>query len=109
MDFIGKIKEIIISRVKPDMIILFGSYARGDYNVDSDIDVLVLKRGLTGDRAIVGDLYVDFFKKDVLVSVDVIIMDYDKFYGLSDEIGCIYKNIKEEGKIIYESAQRMAG
>jgi len=109
MDFIDQIKEIIVSRVRPDKIILFGSYARGDYNLNSDVDLLVLKKGLTSERVIEGDLYLDFFKKDVLVPVDVIVMDYHKFYRLSDEIGYIYKDIKQEGKVIYESIQRMAG
>ena len=109
MDCIDQIKEIIISRVNPDKIILFGSHARGDCNANSDVDMLVLKKGLTGERAIAGELYVDFFKQNVLVSVDVIVMDYEKFYKLSDESGYVYKEIKQEGKIIYESFQRMAG
>lgn len=39
---IEKIKEIIINDYHPDKIIIFGSYARGDYTSDSDIDILVL-------------------------------------------------------------------
>jgi predicted nucleotidyltransferase len=37
----------IIRRVRaaddPDQIILFGSYARGDFDSDSDLDLLVIK------------------------------------------------------------------
>ncbi len=39
---IEKIKEIIVKEYKPEKIILFGSYARGDAKPDSDIDILVL-------------------------------------------------------------------
>jgi predicted nucleotidyltransferase len=31
-------------------VILFGSYARGDYNVWSDIDIIVVSEGFTGRR-----------------------------------------------------------
>ncbi|OHD62514.1 MAG: hypothetical protein A2096_16375 [Spirochaetes bacterium GWF1_41_5] len=39
---IDKIKQIIIDEYHPDKIILFGSYARGDYRPDSDIDLLII-------------------------------------------------------------------
>lgn len=37
----------IIDQLKPfdaDMIILFGSYATGDYRKDSDVDLLIIKK-----------------------------------------------------------------
>lgn len=46
---IEKIKPEIIERLKPlnpDKIILFGSYAYGTPNEDSDIDLFLLKEGL---------------------------------------------------------------
>ncbi|MDR1053235.1 MAG: nucleotidyltransferase domain-containing protein, partial [Planctomycetaceae bacterium] len=41
--FIDQIVNSIVSTVSPDKIILFGSYARGDYKKGSDIDILILK------------------------------------------------------------------
>jgi predicted nucleotidyltransferase len=38
------IVSIIVSIASPDQIILFGSYARGDYTEKSDIDLLILKK-----------------------------------------------------------------
>jgi predicted nucleotidyltransferase len=43
--FLDQIVKTIITTVKPDKIILFGSYARGDYGKDSDIDIMILKKG----------------------------------------------------------------
>ena len=46
---IEKLKPLIVERLKllnPDKIILFGSYAYGTPNEDSDIDTFLLKDGL---------------------------------------------------------------
>ena len=43
---IDTIISIIVSIASPDQIILFGSYARGDNREKSDIDLLILKKGL---------------------------------------------------------------
>ena len=52
MTDIEKLKPLIIERLKPlnpDKIILFGSYAYGKPNKDSDIDLFLLKDDLTID------------------------------------------------------------
>jgi predicted nucleotidyltransferase len=100
--FIDQIVNIILSTVSPDKIILFGSYARGDYNRNSDIDILILKRDLKKEREIASNLYIEFFNKKITIPVDIIAMDYDKYNRLSNDIGYIYKTIKQEGKVIYE-------
>ena len=95
------IRDIIVSQIDPDQIILFGSYARGDYREDSDIDILVLKKGISGERKIAHSIYKAFYNK-IHKPVDVIVMDYDKYQQLSDKVGFIYRIIKKEGKMIYE-------
>lgn len=100
--FIDQIVDIIVSAVSPDKIILFGSYARGDHNKNSDIDILILKKGLEKEREITGNLYMEFFNKKITIPVDLIAIDYDKYNKLNNDIGYIYKTIKQEGKIIYE-------
>jgi len=99
---IAQIVNTIVSTVAPDKIILFGSYARGDYRTDSDVDILILKKGLTNEREITGNLYLEFFNKKISTPIDLIAMDYDKYNRLSDNIGYIYKTIKREGVVIYE-------
>lgn len=100
--FIDQIVNSIVSMVSPDKIILFGSYARGDYRSGSDIDILILKKGLTNERDITSRLYLDFFNKKITIPIDIIAVDYDKYNKLNDDIGYIYKTIKQEGKILYE-------
>ena len=38
-----KVVDIIVRDFAPDKIILFGSRARGDFNNDSDYDLMILK------------------------------------------------------------------
>lgn len=40
---INKIKNVLVERYRPERIILFGSYAWGKPNPDSDLDFLIIK------------------------------------------------------------------
>ena len=101
--YIDKIISLIVSMAAPDQIILFGSYARGDNKEKSDIDLLILKKGLKGGRDIIGSIYMAFYENKIGVPVDLLAMDYNRYLELNNEIGYIYKTIKEEGKVIYGS------
>jgi uncharacterized protein len=99
--FIDKIIPMIVSLVSPDKIILFGSYARGDYTDKSDIDLLIIKKDLKNGREINNILYRAFFDNKIDIPIDLISVDYNKYNELNNTIGYIYKTIKEEGKILY--------
>ena len=101
--FIDKIISLIVSIAAPDQIILFGSYARGDNKEKSDIDLLILKKGLKGGREIIDSIYRAFYENKIGVPVDLLTLDYDRYLELNNEIGYVYKTIKKEGKLIYES------
>jgi len=99
---IDQIVNTIVSTVAPDKIILFGSHARGDNRSDSDVDILILKKDLKNERELTNNLYLEFFNRKISVPVDLIAVDYDKYNRLNNDIGYIYKTIKQEGKVIYE-------
>ena len=99
--FLDQIIKTIVSMVAPDKIILFGSYARGNYDKNSDIDILILKKGLKNEREITNNLYMEFFNKKISIPIDIIATDYEKYNRLSNDIGYIYKTVKQEGKVIY--------
>ena len=101
--FIDKIIPLIVSVAAPDQIILFGSYARGDNKEKSDIDLLIVKKGLKRGRDIIGSIYMAFLENNIGVPVDLLAIDYDRYLELNNEIGYVYKRIKEEGKVIYGS------
>ena len=99
---VDDIVDLIVPLVEPDKIILFGSYARGDQTEKSDVDLLILKKGLTDWHGMMNILYKAFFESKVDMSIDVLPIDYDKYYELCDTIGYIYYNVKREGKLVYE-------
>ena len=101
--FIDKIISLIVSVAAPDQIILFGSYARGDNKEKSDIDLLIVKKGLKRGRDIIDAIYRVFYENKIEVPVDLLTIDYDRYLELNNEIGYVYKRIKEEGKVIYGS------
>ena len=101
--YIEKIIPIIVSLASPDQIILFGSYAREENKKKSDIDLLIVKKDLKRGSDIIDSIYMAFLENDIGVPVDILTIDYNRFLELNNEIGYIYKTIKEEGKVIYGS------
>jgi len=101
MQILDKIVNLIISLASPDQIMLFGSYARGDNTDKSDIDLLIIKKDLKNERELNNLLYKAFFENKIDIPIDLISIDYDKYNQLNNEIGFIYKTIKEEGKLLY--------
>jgi len=101
--YINEIVDIIVSLTEPEKIILFGSYARGDASNKSDIDLLILIKGLKSEHEMYCTIENAFYNNKINVAIDHISMDYDKYHTLKDVIGYIYKTINEEGKVIYET------
>jgi predicted nucleotidyltransferase len=90
----------IAQRFNPRSIILFGSYAYGEPNADSDVDFLVLLPGArVHDRAIAIRNAIDFdFPVDLLVRSPE---EFDRRINLGDGF---LKEIRDKGKILYEAA-----
>ena len=82
-------------------LILYGSYARGDYKEESDIDLLILvdQEKITRDDEIkiTYPLYDIFFDTGVLIST----MVYSKkFWTTGYKITPFYENVKREGIVL---------
>jgi len=100
--YIEQVKDIIVSQVNPEQIILFGSHARGDHQEDSDYDFLVLKNGLAESKEVTQNLRKVLYQGGCREPMDIIVMNREKYLNLNDVVGYIYRVIKTEGKIIYE-------
>lgn len=74
-------------------IVLFGSYARMEQTVKSDIDLLVISSGMP-DRLLRGDLCSEFEQKNI----DLVFYDLNIFR----ESDCLFiSQIKKEGIILW--------
>jgi len=107
---IEKLKDEIVERLKPlnpDKIILFGSYAYGTPNVDSDIDLLLIKNDLAKDKVRDEMLQAQKLLWDLIkkyhIGFDVFA---DSFHRIKYRIEYVkdqfYSKILNEGKVIYE-------
>jgi predicted nucleotidyltransferase len=103
---LNEITQKIVCRAKEhlgdklDKVILYGSYARGDYDDESDIDIMVLADIPAEDR---WQTYMQCFnelasrlglERDILVSVHV--QDCSTFYRFADDLP-FYMNVRKEG------------
>lgn len=107
-DFIAKyiaaLKEIYGKAMKA--VILYGSYARGDYNENSDVDIMILVDMPDGDInrffAQTADMTYDF-NMDNHVEFSPAVKNIKQFYKWV-EVNPFYKNISKEGRVLYEAA-----
>lgn len=100
--FVKEVKRILGEDM--DKVIVYGSYARGDYDENSDIDIMVLT--LRSEEEIkpveyaLYDVAFDFFM-DYGIDISVIVKNKDHFnYWL----GALpfYDNVEREGMVIRE-------
>ena len=103
--FILGVNKILGNRVKK--IILYGSYARGDFNKKSDIDIMILT-DLKDDEMYdyfvkVSDLAYDIeYDNNFNITLSPLIKNIDKFnYWL--EALPFYMNVQKEGVVLSES------
>ncbi len=104
-EFILEVNKILGNRVKK--IILYGSYARGDFNKKSDIDIMILtdlKDEEIYDYFVkISDLAYDIeSNNDFNITLSPLIKNIDKFnYWL--EALPFYMNVQKEGVVLSES------
>ena len=101
LPILKQIVSFITSKTSPEKIILFGSYARGDNNSKSDIDILIIMEKLENERELTGSLYTALLKENINTPIDFIAVDTEKYNRLKHKTGYIFKTIEQEGQILY--------
>jgi len=100
-----EIKDEIVSALlplKPDKIILFGSYARGEADEESDLDLFLVKEGLEDFSAY--EIKARKRLRDIILNHDtngIDVLSASPSY-LNKRDDYFYKEIMEEGKVLYE-------
>ena len=95
------IKKSVSSTEPNAILILYGSYARGDFRVDSDLDLLVLidKEIITrfDQKRIKYPLYDIEFDTGTIISA---LIFSKKDWGMNHRITPFYENVVREGRIL---------
>lgn len=104
-EFIAGVNDILGDRVKK--IILYGSYARGDFNKNSDIDIMILTDLTDAEIYEYRDKIIDYaydieWNNNFDIDLSPLIKNIDKFnYWL--EALPFYMNVQKEGVVLSES------
>lgn len=80
-----------------DRVILFGSRARGDAEVESDIDVMIVLRSEPSDGELAADICVDIAAELSLEHDTVILPFLTDSRTMADSVFSLYRNVRREG------------
>jgi len=90
----------IAERFAPERIVLFGSYARGDADEESDVDLMVLFPEVDNPRERAAEIYTSLagcgFAKDILVST---VSRFERYRNVPNTV---YWPASREGRVLYE-------
>ena len=91
--------ERLVAAAQPKQIILFGSYARGDADEHSDIDLLVVEPAID-------DRYEEMIRlnralKGLVMPVDLLVVSDQEFEQRSATPGTVEHTARREGRVLY--------
>ncbi|MFH1416053.1 MAG: nucleotidyltransferase domain-containing protein [Elusimicrobiota bacterium] len=97
---IDRIKKIVVEKINPERIILFGSGAKGEMGKDSDIDLLIVREtDLKPNKRAAG---IRSLIRPYSYPLDIIVYTPSEFDKYKDVPGSFLNDTLEEGKILYE-------
>ena len=99
-----KVKKEIVENISKEnniiKIILFGSYAYGEPNINSDIDLIIIEDKF--ESKIKELKKIRKLLRDIDYAKDIIILNNEEFEFYKNEFGSVYKEAYEKGEILYE-------
>ena len=105
IEYLEKIKNRIVSEVSPEQIYLFGSYAKNNYNNESDIDLLIVMNN--NDKSLRKIQHkISSLLDDRTMPIDIIVYSQEKMKNRKDIIGTLPYRINQEGELIYEKERK---
>lgn len=100
-DFLKKVEAVLGNRLRK--IILYGSYARGDYNKSSDIDIMILTDlnnvEIEQYRNTISDIAFDIELETGFI-ISPLIKNIEKYNDRIDVVP-FYMNVNKEGVILH--------
>lgn len=92
----------VAAAASPLQVLVFGSYARGNANEGSDLDLLVIERDVPDKAA--EYMRVHRAIGSIGVGVDVLVFSQEEFERRSRVPGTLPYWAKKEGKLLYDAA-----
>jgi len=99
-DLLADMTGQIVRRFKPVRVILFGSQARGDAGLSSDVDLLVVLPDVTDRRQAAVEIRRAL--GEFPVAKDILVTTPDEIRRRGNLVGTILRTALREGKVIYE-------
>ena len=96
-DIIRRIVEV----AHPEKIILFGSAARGEMGPNSDVDLLIIKRGADA-LDLMGQIYRNLHGAGA--AVDAIVVTPEDVERFKDSHALVIKPALREGRVVYAAS-----
>ena len=104
MKDIEKIKQDIVTAlmpIKPEKIILFGSYAYGNPTEDSDLDICVVEKDY--DNKWEEKIKIRKALRKIRMGKDILNPTLDEYEFYKNEFGSVYKDIHDRGIVLWHS------
>jgi predicted nucleotidyltransferase len=99
---IDQVVEQIVEKFKPQKIILFGSYARGNPRPESDVDLLVVMDTSLKESQI--ELEIHRYL-NVMFGLDLIVYTPKRLKERAEMGDWFIRDILQEGKVLYDAHQ----
>jgi len=99
-DLLEEITTTIKAHYPEAQVYLFGSYAWGDYNKDSDFDFCVLVSEIVGRR---NEMNADIsctIREDFPIPYDLLLYTFDEFDEFQNHKSSLPYKIKEKGRLL---------
>ena len=100
-EVIQQMAALIAQNFHPEKIILFGSYARGEATVNSDVDLMVIMKNPSPrpDRAVP---IIRLIHEHINEPLDIIVRSPEGFDAWSQSPFSLSNQVIKEGKVLYE-------
>lgn len=90
----------IANSTQPDKIYLFGSYANGKANEDSDIDLLVVKD--TSEPRHKRSIEIQKILRGIKFPIDILVYTNEEFESAKSNKSSIINSAIQDAKVLYE-------
>jgi len=85
--------------INPLRIILFGSYAYGNPNGDSDLDICVVKKEVISKSKEKKEIRERL--KELLIAKDILVSSIEEYEFYKTQYGSVFMDIENKGKLLW--------